>query len=139
MAFSITDEHVHDAREGRMILENVRDRVKGIFGDKGYDSKTIYNTFGSDAIIPPGRNASSQSSGSLSRAGVVRLIRKTSEKEGKDSVDYGKKRWNAEIYFSGLKRPMGEVIKANRPDYVAQEIALKVHYYNIMREMTHAY
>ena len=31
-----------------------------------------------------------------------------------------------EIYFSGLKRTMGEVIKAVRPDYIAQEIALKV-------------
>ena len=44
-----------------------------------------------------------------------------------------------EIYFSGLKRTMGEVIKANRPDYIVQEIALKVQYYNIMRGMTHAY
>ena len=44
-----------------------------------------------------------------------------------------------EIYFSGLKRTMGEVIKANMPDYIVQEIALKVQYYNIMRGMTHAY
>ena len=44
-----------------------------------------------------------------------------------------------EIYFSGLKRTMGEVIKAVRPDYIAQEIALKVKYYNILREMTQAY
>ena len=44
-----------------------------------------------------------------------------------------------EIYFSGRKRTMGEVIKANRPDYIVQEIALKVQYYNIMRGMTHAY
>lgn len=33
---------------------------------------------------------------------------------------------------------MGEVIKAARPDYIAQEIALKVQYHNIMRE-THAH
>ena len=61
-----------------------------------------------------------------------------SEKEWKESVDYGK-RWNVEIYFSGLKRTMGEVIKAVRPDYIAQEIALKVQYYNMLREVTHAY
>lgn len=48
-------------------------------------------------------------------------------------------RWNVEIYFSGLKRTMGEVIKASRPDYIAHEIALNVQYYNILREMTHAY
>ena len=76
--------------------------------------------------------------GSPARAKIVRQIRKTSEKEWKESVDYGK-RWNVEIYFSGLKRTMGEVIKAVRPDYIAQEIALKVQYYNMLREVTHAY
>ena len=76
--------------------------------------------------------------GSPSRAKIVRHIRKTSEKEWKESVDYGK-RWNVEIYFSGLKRTMGEVIKAVRPDYIAQEIALKVQYYNMLREVTYAY
>ena len=44
-----------------------------------------------------------------------------------------------EIYFSGLERVMGEIIKAMRPEYIAQEIAMKVHYYNILRQMTEAY
>ena len=44
-----------------------------------------------------------------------------------------------QIDFSGLKRTMGDVIKATTPDYIPQEIALKVQYYNILREMTHAY
>jgi len=44
-----------------------------------------------------------------------------------------------EIYFSGLKRVMGEIIKARRPEYIAQEIAMKVHYYNILRQMAEAY
>ena len=44
-----------------------------------------------------------------------------------------------EIYFSGLKRVMGEIIKARRPEYIDQEIAMKVHYYNILRQMTEAY
>jgi hypothetical protein len=36
MAFSITDDHVHDAKKGRRIMEFIRDRIRGIFGDKGY-------------------------------------------------------------------------------------------------------
>ena len=44
-----------------------------------------------------------------------------------------------EIYFSGLKSVMGEIIKAKRPEYIAQEIAMKVRYYNIMRSMTEDY
>ena len=51
MSFAITDEHVHDARMGRKILENIKGRIKRIFGDKGYDSKSIYNMFGDDAIV----------------------------------------------------------------------------------------
>jgi transposase len=132
LSFAITDEHVHDARAGRKLLESIRKKITSIFGDKGYDSKSIYNMFGHDAVIPPRRNASSHIRGSPAIAKVVRKIRKMSEKAWKESVDYGK-RWNVEIYFSGLKRTMGEITNANRPDYIAQEIALKVQYYNEMR------
>jgi len=31
---------------------------------------------------------------------------------------------------------MGEIVKTKRPEYIAQEIAMKVHYYNIMRSIT---
>ena len=99
LSFAITDEHVHDAKEGRKILENIRDRIRRIFGDKGYDSKAIYNMLGENAIIPPRNNASSKSRGSPARARIVRQIRKTSEIEWKKSTGYGK-RWNVEIYFS---------------------------------------
>jgi transposase, IS4 family len=138
MSFAITDEHVHDAKAGKELLRSVNDRIRRIFADKGYDSKSIYNTFGENTIIPPRKNASTRSRGSPARARIVRQIRRTSEKEWKESVDYGK-RWHVEIYFSGLKRTMGEVIKPNRPDYIVQEIALKVQYYNVLREMTYAY
>ena len=138
MSFSITDDHVHDAKAGKELLRSVRDRIRRIFADKGYDSKSIYNSFGENTVIPPRKNASTRSRGSPSRAKIVRKIWRTSEKEWKESVDYGK-RWHVEIYFSGLKRTMGEVIKPNRPDYIVQEIALKVQYYNVLREMTYAY
>jgi hypothetical protein len=49
------------------------------------------------------------------------------------------RRWIVDIYFSGLKRVMGEIAKAKRPEYIAQEIAMKVHYYNILRQMTETY
>lgn len=40
------------------------------------------------------------------------------------------------IYFSGLKRVIGEIIRARRTDYMIQEDGLNVLYYNIMRENT---
>ena len=125
ISFAITDDHVHNAREERKILKNLRGKVKRIFGDKSYDSKSIYNIFGEDAIIPPRNNASSKSRGSPAGARIIRRIRRTGENQWKESVNYGK-RWTVEIYFSGLKRTMGEAIKAVRLDYIAQEIALKV-------------
>jgi transposase len=138
LSFEITDEHVHDAKIGKELLKSVRERIKRIYAERGYDSKEIFNEFGENTAIPPRKNTSSRSKGSPSRSKIVRQIKRRSEKEWKESVDYGK-RWNVEIYFSGLKRTMGEIIKANRPDYIAQEIALKVQYYNILREMKYAY
>jgi len=40
---------------------------------------------------------------------LVREIKKIWEEEWKKAVNYGK-RWIVEIYFSGLKRVMGEII-----------------------------
>jgi len=44
-----------------------------------------------------------------------------------------------EIYYSGLKSVMGKTIKARRPEYIAQETAMQLNYYNIMRNMAEAY
>ena len=81
MSFAITDDHVHDAKAGKELLKSVKDRIKRIFADRGYDSKAKYNTFGENTAIPPRRKASSQSRGSPARARIVRQIRRTSEKE----------------------------------------------------------
>jgi hypothetical protein len=48
--------------------------------------------------------------GSPLRHGTARLIRKIGEDEWKRIHNYGR-RWIVEIYFSGLKRVMGEIIK----------------------------
>ena len=44
-----------------------------------------------------------------------------------------------EIYFSGLKRVMDEIIRARNPEYMIQEVGLKVLYYNMMRKNTRTY
>lgn len=88
--------------------------------------------------MPPRKNASSGSRGSPARARIIMQIHRTGGNERKEFADYGE-RCNGEIYFSGLKRTVEEVIKANGPDYIAQEIATKMHYYNILRKMTHVY
>ncbi len=141
LSFSITDEHGNDSRNGRKLLEKVARSLKSLLGDKAYDSRGIHNLLsdaGVKAIIPPRKNASTQAKGSPARARVVRRVRKIGEDQWKKENEYGR-RWLVEIYFSGLKRTMGEVIKATRPDNIAQEIAMKVVWYNEMRHMTEAY
>ncbi|QRF74638.1 hypothetical protein Thermo_00123 [Thermoplasmatales archaeon] len=46
------------------------------------------------------------------------------------------RRWTVKIYFSGLMKVMGGIIRAKRMDYLIQEIGMKVSYYNIMRGNT---
>ena len=77
MSFAIIDDNMHDAREGRKILENLRGRIERIFSDKGYNSKSIYNIFKEDAIIPTRNNASSKSRGSPAGTRIVRRISRT--------------------------------------------------------------
>lgn len=93
---------------------------------------------GSESIIPLRKNFSTLSRGSPLRGRTAREIRKLGEDQWKLIHEYGK-RWTVEIYFSGLKMVMGEIIRAKRTDYMIQEVGLKVLYYNIMRENTRAY
>jgi transposase len=93
---------------------------------------------GSEAIIPLRKNFSTLSGTSPLRGKTAREIKKIGEEQWKIIHEYGK-RWTVEIYFSGLKRVMGEIIRAKRTDYMIQEVGLKVLYYNIIRENTRTY
>ena len=135
---SLTAEHSHDATQFGKLITGSEQRV---FADKAYDSRSIFNLLrnnGSEAIIPLRKNFSTLSRASPLRGKTAREIRKLGEEEWKRVHEYGK-RWTVEIYFSGLKRVMGEIIRAKRTDYMIQEVGLKVLYYNIMRENTRAY
>lgn len=46
---------MHDAKARKEPLKSVKDRIIGIFADKGYESKSVYNPFGERAVIPRGR------------------------------------------------------------------------------------
>ena len=93
--FSITDGHIHDSIETLNLVNRIRDKVSKLCGY--------------EAIIPLRKNSSTLSRGSHYRARIAREIRRTSESEWKNNNNYGK-RWIVEIYFSGLKRVMGEII-----------------------------
>ena len=135
---AIASAHMHDSQILPFLVTGEEDQV---FADKAYDSRKIFNLLdanGTDAIIPLRKNFRTIAMGSPLRHRTARQIRKIGEEEWKRIHDYGR-RWIVEIYFSGLKRVMGEVIKARKLECVIQEIGLKVLYYNYLRSDTWAY
>ena len=115
---AITSAHKHDALILPLLVTGKEDQV---FADKAYDSRKIFNLLDSnstEAIIPLRKNFRTMARGSPLRHRTAREISKIGEEEWKRIHDYGR-RWIVEIYFSGLKRTMGEGIKPVRPDYVA--------------------
>ena len=135
---AITSAHMHDSQILPLLVTGNEDQI---FADKAYDSGKIFNLLdakGTNAIIPLRKNFRTTARGSPLRHRTARLIRNMGEDEWKRIHNYGR-RWIVEIYFSGLKRVMGEVIKARKLECVIQEIRLKVLYYNYLRNDTRAY
>ena len=85
MTFSITDEHIHDSIEALNLVNRMRDKISKPYGDKAYDSKSIYNALSGKAIIPLRKSYSTLSRSSPYRARIAREIRRTSESEWKNN------------------------------------------------------
>jgi hypothetical protein len=66
---------------------------------------------------------------------LVREIKKIEEEDWKRTVNYGK-RWLIEIFFAGLKRVVGEIIRAKKDGYEIQEAVFKIYCYFLMRNYT---
>ena len=121
---AITSAHMHESQILPLLVTGKEDQV---FADKAYDSRKIFNLLdssGTNAIIPLRKKFRTIARGSPLRHRTARLIRNMGEDEWKRIHNYGR-RWIVEIYFSGLKRVMGEVIKARKLEYVIQEIGFE--------------
>ena len=79
MDYSITYEYTNDAREGLSLVRRIKNKISKLYGDKGYDSKAIYNELEDKAAIPVRKNASTLSMDSPYRAKIARFIRRFSE------------------------------------------------------------
>ena len=77
---------MHDAKAGKELLKSVKERIKRIFADMGYDSRAIFNKFGENTVIPPRKNTSSKNRRSPSRSKIVRQVKRTLEKEWKNML-----------------------------------------------------
>lgn len=106
-----------------------------VYGDRGYDSRRNFeylNDRGINAVILARNNATTRSRGSPAREKVVVEIKKKGVEMWKEEVDYGKK-WKVEIFFSALKRTLGEIM-ARKIVYQIQEAVMKLHIFSSKKE-----
>ena len=57
-----------------------------MYGDRGYDSKLIYNELEGKAVIPVRKNAVTSSKGSPYRSKITRFIKRLSEGSGRLTI-----------------------------------------------------
>ena len=91
--------------------------------------------FGIGVVIPSKNNASARTRGSVTRPRILRFIKRNSMEQGKENNNY-RKSCIVEIYCSGLKTVMLDIIKIKKIGYIVKELALKVVNYNIMMGIT---
>ena len=139
VSLTITDQNTSDIKEFRKMLHPVLGKVSKVYGDGAYDSRRNFQYLsnrGVQAVIPPRSNSRSLSRGKgPTRGRVVRRIKKIGLDEWKKEVQYGK-RWRVEIFFSALKRTVGEVIMAKKLMYQIQEAVMKIYAYFLLRNNT---
>ena len=139
VSITIDEEFGHDTKEFRKLLYPMVGRASSVYGDGAYDSRKNFEYLsnkGDGAAILTRRGSRSLSrSGSPARGRVVRRINKIGLEAWKNEVQYGK-RWRVEIFFSALKRTVGDVIMANKFLYQIQEAVMKIYAYFLLRKNT---
>jgi transposase len=99
-----------------------------LYADRGYDAESthelIRREWGVESVIRP----------NLRRSGAIRTgyWRPQMTEQYLKQAGYSK-RWTVESFFSALKRTMGSMLSARRPDQLLAEAALKVLAYTLRR------
>lgn len=143
LGVEITDERVadHNQRVVRSLLDQAEENCDGIvavMGDGGFDTRETFNELDGRGIVPVikmRRNASTRSKGCPSRAKMVRERKRIGEEEWKKKYGYGM-RWAVEGFFSGVKRVMGEGVRASSREGMEREVMMKLIFYNMLLKAT---
>ena len=109
--------------------------MKGVIGDRAYDSRRNFNLLdemGIEPIIKVRRNAIKRLRGCPARRKALTEQRKNSNRWKRK---YGL-RWIAESAFSWMKRVFEEYVVAKNLENMIREITLKVFLYNLLIGMT---
>ena len=99
-----------------------------LYADRGYDAESTHELvrrdWGVESVIRP----------NLRRSGAIRTgyWRPQMTEQYLKQAGYSK-RWSVESFFSALKRTMGSMLRARRPDQLLAEAALRVLAYTLHR------
>jgi uncharacterized protein YggL (DUF469 family) len=93
VAETLTENSCHDSDQVDDLLDQVRNRVDGFYGDGAYDQWKVYGTLQNrkiKPIIPPRRNAKINQHGNSGqpRDAAIREIRRVGRKQWKEDVGY---------------------------------------------------
>ena len=135
VAISITEDSVGDNKEALSLIDKAEEYApvsEGLF-DGAYDTYEIWNGLEDRNINPLIRlrkNAVADYWKSWERAKTVKVYQGR-EKEWVQETGFGQ-RWQAETWFSSLKRRFGEHCKATKPPNVLHEVLFKAALCNKM-------
>src|SRR6476469_3879025 len=141
LSIKVTDEHVHDSKALRDLVDNIiksdsvtTTAIGKLFADGSYDGNDVFRCLADNGILPcikVRKNAKIR----WKKGNILRNLSVISQKKDlqawKDSVSYGN-RWIVETVFSCLKRTFGEHVYSVKLKNMIQEIMLKVSLYNKM-------
>lgn len=116
----------NDKREAGELLDRAARKAnpRRLFADKGYDAEWVHHKcrrLGIRSFIPPVVHCRDGAVGGMYRSRMTVLPK-----------GYGK-RWHAESFMSGLKRPTGSALASRKPNTLDAEAALRVLGYSIRR------
>ena len=139
VSLTITDLYTPDTKEFRKLLCPVVGKTSQVYGDGAYDSRKNFQYLfnkGIVAVIP--------TKGTPGHCPEVAVQQEGRWSEPSRSLVWkgGRKRYSTErggrveIFFSALKRTVGEVIMANKLVYQIQEAIMKIYAYFLLRKNT---
>lgn len=142
LSLYVTSEQVHDGKVLSKLVDDITIKQNKVIDtaimDGSYDSNRNFQLLsfrGINPAIKVRKNSRCKNTNHYLRNKTVKMQKKNSLQQWKDSVSYGQ-RWIAETVFSCIKRMFGEYVTAIRFENMIKEIILKASLYNWFQSIT---
>ena len=142
LSLYVTSEQINDGKVLSKLVDDITIKQNKVIDtaimDGSYDSNRNFQLLsfrGINPAIKVRKNSRCKNTNHYLRNKTVKMQKKNSLQQWKDSVSYGQ-RWIAETVFSCIKRMFGEYVTAIRFENMIKEIILKASLYNWFQSIT---